>query len=254
MVIEQQIAKHHSPIVHIAGLRKFYGSNEVLQGIDLDVQRGEVVAIIGKSGSGKSTLLRCINGLEPFQHGALQVDGLALRHGDARAMRALRQRVGMIFQSFNLFPHLSVGRNVMLAPRLVKQADSTAAMAQAQQLLARVGLADKFDAWPDQLSGGQQQRVAIARALAMAPSVLLCDEITSALDPELVGEVLRVVEALAGDGMTLLMVTHEMGFARKVADRIVFMHAGRIHEMGPPAAMFGDPQTAALKQFLSALT
>ena len=197
-----------APIVKVEALRKSFGAHEVLKGIDLDVQRGEVIAIIGKSGSGKSTLLRCINGLEVFQQGALQVDGQPLKHGDAKAMRALRQRVG---------------------------------------------LAEKFDALPDQLSGSQQQRVAIARALAMAPSVMLCDEITSALDPELVGEVLRVVETLAEEGMTLLMVTHEMTFARKVADRVVFMHAGKIHEMGPPAALFGDPQTAELKQFLSAL-
>ena len=240
-------------IVTISALRKSFGANEVLKGIDLQVQRGEVIAIIGKSGSGKSTLLRCINGLEEFQHGSLLVDGLALKHGDAKAMRALRQHVGMIFQNFNLFPHLSVGKNVMLAPTLVKQTDATAADALARQLLDRVGLAEKFDAWPDQLSGGQQQRVAIARALAMQPSVMLCDEITSALDPELVGEVLRVVERLADEGMTLLMVTPEMNFARKVADRVVFMHAGRIHEMGPPATLFGDPQTAELKQFLSAL-
>ena len=242
-----------SPIVTISGLRKSFGANEVLKGVDLTVKRGEVIAIIGRSGSGKSTLLRCINGLEEFQHGALQVDGQALKHGDARAMRALRQRVGMIFQSFNLFPHLSVGRNVMLAPTLVKQRDKDAASAQARKLLERVGLAEKFDAWPDQLSGGQQQRVAIARALAMEPSVMLCDEITSALDPELVGEVLRVVETLADEGMTLLMVTHEMSFARKVSDRVVFMHAGRIHEMGPPAQLFDSPRTAELKQFLSAL-
>ena len=240
-------------IVSVAGLRKRFGANEVLQGIDLQVERGEVIAIIGKSGSGKSTLLRCINGLEVFQEGALQVDGQPLRHGDAKAMRALRQHVGMIFQSFNLFPHLSVGRNVMLAPTLVKARDRAAAEAQARVLLARVGLAEKFDAWPDQLSGGQQQRVAIARALAMAPSVMLCDEITSALDPELVGEVLKVVESLAEEGMTLMMVTHEMGFARKVSDRVVFMHAGRIHEVGPPELLFGAPQTAELKQFLSAL-
>jgi polar amino acid transport system ATP-binding protein len=168
-------------------------------------------------------------------------------------MRALRQRVGMIFQSFNLFPHLSVGRNVMLAPTLVKAADAATAQALARKLLDRVGLADKFDAWPDQLSGGQQQRVAIARALAMQPSVMLCDEITSALDPELVGEVLRVVEGLAEEGMTLLMVTHEMNFAKKVSDRVVFMHAGRIHEIGPPKQLFESPQTAELKQFLSAL-
>ena len=242
-----------SSIVQIDALRKRYGDNEVLKGIDLSVTRGEVIAIIGKSGSGKSTLLRCINGLETFQQGALTVDGQPLKHGDAKAMRALRQHVGMIFQSFNLFPHLSVGRNVMLAPRLVKQRNTSEAEAQARKLLQRVGLAEKFDAAPDQLSGGQQQRVAIARALAMEPAVLLCDEITSALDPELVGEVLRVVESLAEEGMTLLMVTHEMNFARKVADRVVFMHAGRIHEMGPPATLFGDPQTAELKQFLSAL-
>ena len=242
-----------APIVKVSGLRKRFGANEVLKGIDLDVKAGEVIAIIGKSGSGKSTLLRCINGLETFEDGSLSVDNQPLLHGNAAAMRALRQRVGMIFQSFNLFPHLSVGRNVMLAPTLVKKANSAQAVETAKKLLARVGLAEKFDARPDQLSGGQQQRVAIARALAMEPAVLLCDEITSALDPELVGEVLRVVESLAEEGMTLLMVTHEMSFARKVSDRLVFMHAGRIHEMGPPAELFGNPQTAELKQFLSAL-
>ena len=241
------------PIVRIEGLRKRYGSNEVLKGIDLQVQPGEVIAIIGKSGSGKSTLLRCVNGLEQFQEGQLQVQGQPLEHGNAAAMRALRQHVGMIFQGFNLFPHLSVGRNVMLAPTLVKSTSAVDAQAQARQLLQRVGLADKFEAWPDQLSGGQQQRVAIARALAMQPGVLLCDEITSALDPELVGEVLRVVETLAQEGMTLMMVTHEMNFARKVSNRVVFMHAGRIHEMGPPAQLFDAPQTPELKQFLSAL-
>jgi polar amino acid transport system ATP-binding protein len=240
-------------IVKIAGLRKSFGTNEVLKGIDLNVRPGEVIAIIGKSGSGKSTLLRCINGLETFQHGTLEVDGQPLLHGDATAMRALRQHVGMIFQNFNLFPHLSVGRNVMLAPSLVKKRAGAEGEAKARKLLDRVGLAEKFDAQPDQLSGGQQQRVAIARALAMEPAVLLCDEITSALDPELVGEVLRVVESLAVDGMTLLMVTHEMNFARKVSDRVVFMHAGRIHEIGPPAELFGNPRTAELRQFLQAL-
>ena len=240
-------------IVDIRQLRKRFGDNEVLKGVDLDVRRGEVIAIIGKSGSGKSTLLRCINGLEAFQEGTLHVDGQALRHDDAKAMRALRQHVGMIFQGFNLFPHLSVGRNVMLAPTLVRKANAYEADATARRLLARVGLAEKFDAWPDQLSGGQQQRVAIARALAMQPSVMLCDEITSALDPELVGEVLKVVESLAEEGMTLLMVTHEMSFARKVSDRVIFMHQGRVHEMGPPADLFGNPQTAELKQFLSSL-
>ena len=242
-----------APVVTIHGLRKSYGDNQVLKGIDLSVARGEVIAIIGKSGSGKSTLLRCINGLEVFQDGSLTVDGQPLVHDSAQAMRALRQRVGMIFQSFNLFPHLSVGRNVMLAPTLVKQAAAKYADEQARQLLARVGLADKFDARPEQLSGGQQQRVAIARALAMAPAVLLCDEITSALDPELVGEVLRVVESLAAEGMTLLMVTHEMAFARKVASRVIFMHQGRVHESGPPAVLFGAPQTPELQQFLSSV-
>ena len=240
-------------IVDIRQLRKRYGTNEVLKGVDLDVKRGEVIAIIGKSGSGKSTLLRCINGLEEFQEGTLHVDGQPLKHGDAKAMRELRQHVGMIFQGFNLFPHLSVGRNVMLAPTLVKKANAVDIAATARRLLARVGLAEKFDAWPDQLSGGQQQRVAIARALAMQPSVMLCDEITSALDPELVGEVLKVVEGLAEEGMTLLMVTHEMNFARKVSDRVVFMHAGRIHEIGPPAQIFNSPRTPELQQFLATL-
>jgi polar amino acid transport system ATP-binding protein len=241
------------PIVDIRGLRKRFGTNEVLKGIDLAVEPGEVIAIIGKSGSGKSTLLRCINGLETFDEGSLTVDGQALLHGDAAAMRSLRQHVGMIFQSFNLFPHLSVGRNVMLAPMQVKHRSVDEAAKQARKLLERVGLADKFDARPEQLSGGQQQRVAIARALAMEPAVLLCDEITSALDPELVGEVLRVVESLAADGMTLMMVTHEMSFARKVADRIVFMHAGCVHEIGPPQDIFGAPKTPELQKFLASI-
>ncbi|MFN7120525.1 MAG: amino acid ABC transporter ATP-binding protein [Hydrogenophaga sp.] len=240
-------------IVNIQQLRKSYGSNEVLKGIDLQVKAGEVIAIIGKSGSGKSTLLRCINGLEVFQAGSLSVDDKPLLHKDAAAMRELRQRVGMIFQNFNLFPHLSVGRNVMLAPSLVKKTATAEGAEIARQLLHRVGLGEKFDAFPDQLSGGQQQRVAIARALAMQPSVLLCDEITSALDPELVGEVLRVVESLADEGMTLLMVTHEMSFARKVSDRVIFMHQGRVHEMGPPAKLFGSPETPELQQFLSSI-
>ncbi len=241
-------------LVDIRGLHKRFGANEVLKGIDLQVGRKEVVCIIGKSGSGKSTLLRCINGLESFERGTLTVDGQALRHGDAHAMRELRQQVGMIFQSFNLFPHLSAGRNVMLAPTLVKDLPSEEAKVRAQALLARVGLGHLFDRMPDQLSGGQQQRVAIARALAMNPTVLLCDEITSALDPELVGEVLQVVEMLADEGMTLILVTHEMAFARKVSDRVVFMHQGRVHEMGPPDTLFSRPQTPELQQFLSSVT
>lgn len=237
-------------LVEINQLRKSFGTNEVLKGIDLEVKAGEVIAIIGKSGSGKSTLLRCINGLEVFQSGTLRVDGKHLLHDNPQVMRELRQRVGMIFQSFNLFPHLTVGKNIMLAPTLVKKTAGAPAAEHARALLQRVGLAEKFESWPDQLSGGQQQRVAIARALAMQPSVLLCDEITSALDPELVGEVLQVVESLAAEGMTLLMVTHEMSFARKVCDRVVFMHQGRVHEIGPPDEVFSNPQTAELKQFL----
>jgi polar amino acid transport system ATP-binding protein len=240
-------------LVEISALRKSFGSNEVLRGIDLQVAAGEVITIIGKSGSGKSTLLRCINGLEEFQSGTLTVDGQKLNYKDAASMRTLRQKVGMIFQSFNLFPHLTVGKNIMLAPKLVKSTSEDDVQAQSRKLLERVGLAEKFDAYPDQLSGGQQQRVAIARALAMQPAVLLCDEITSALDPELVGEVLRVVENLAKEGMTLLMVTHEMAFARKVANRVIFMHQGRVHEMGTPTALFSSPQTAELQQFLSSL-
>jgi polar amino acid transport system ATP-binding protein len=242
------------PLVQILALHKQFGPLEVLKGIDLTVMRGEVVAIIGKSGSGKSTLLRCINGLETIQSGQLTVDGQALLHDDAKVMRALRQRVGMVFQSFNLFPHLTVGRNVMLAPMRVKGMREAEAEALARKLLARVGLAEKFDAHAEQLSGGQQQRVAIARALAMEPAVMLCDEITSALDPELVGEVLKVVESLADEGMTLLMVTHEMNFARKVSDRVIFMHQGRVHEMGPPEQLFSAPKTPELKQFLSAMS
>ena len=240
-------------LVDIRGLHKRCGATEVLKGIDLQVRRKEVICIIGKSGSGKSTLLRCINGLETFEQGSLSVDGQPLRHGDRNAMRELRQQVGMIFQSFNLFPHLGAGRNVMLAPSLVKGLPKDEARTRAQALLARVGLDGLFDRLPDQLSGGQQQRVAIARALAMDPTVLLCDEITSALDPELVGEVLQVIEMLAEEGMTLILVTHEMAFARKVSDRIVFMHQGLIHETGTPDEIFNRPQTPELRQFLSAL-
>ena len=236
--------------VRIRGLHKCFGETEVLKGIDLDIARGEVVSIIGRSGSGKSTLLRCINGLEALDSGELTVEGRTVQAHDARSLRELRRQVGMIFQGFNLFPHLSVGRNVMLAPGLVRNVPRQLAETQARELLARVGLGHKFDAAPDQLSGGQQQRVAIARALAMQPSVLLCDEITSALDPELVGEVLRVIEALATEGMTLAMVTHEMSFARRVSDRIVFMHEGRVHETGAPRDLFESPRTPELRQFL----
>lgn len=240
--------------IDIQGLYKSFGQVRVLNGIDLKIAAGEVIAIIGKSGSGKSTLLRCINGLESFDSGQLFVQGQPLQYHNAKAMRTLRQQVGMIFQSFNLFPHLTVGQNIMLAPTLVQGISAQNAKTRALELLRRVGLAEKIDAFPEQLSGGQQQRVAIARALAMSPSVLLCDEITSALDPELVGEVLAVVESLARDGMTLLMVTHEMGFARKVSDRVIFMHQGRVHEQGAPETLFQYPRTPELVQFLSSLT
>ena len=242
------------PIIALEAVRKSFGKNEVLKGIDLSVAKGEVIALIGKSGSGKSTLLRCINGLETHEAGTITVDGKVVNHADANALRDLRQSVGMIFQSFNLFPHLTAGKNVMLAPMRVKNISPTLLLPLAKKLLDRVGLSDKFDAFPDQLSGGQQQRVAIARALAMEPQILLCDEITSALDPELVGEVLRVVETLATEGMTLLMVTHEMGFAERVANRVIFMHAGRIHESGTPSEIFGAPKTPELQQFLSGIT
>jgi len=238
-------------VVDIQGLHKRFGDNEVLKGIDLQIKRQEVVCILGKSGSGKSTLLRCINGLESFEEGTLTVDGQAIKQHDPSAMRDLRQNVGMIFQSFNLFPHLTVGKNIMLAPSLVKKMPRDTAERAARVLLKRVGLEEKFHTWPDNLSGGQQQRVAIARALAMTPEVLLCDEITSALDPELVGEVLQVIESLAAEGMTIIMVTHEMNFARKVSDRIVFMHQGKVHEVGTPAEIFDNPQTPELKQFLT---
>ncbi|MCA1324239.1 amino acid ABC transporter ATP-binding protein [Herbaspirillum sp. alder98] len=237
------------PLIAIDNVKKRFGDNEVLKGISLDVDPGEVIAIIGKSGSGKSTLLRCINGLETIDEGNISVAGAKLGTSELE-LRNLRLKVGMIFQQFNLFPHLSVGRNVMIAPMKVKGVSEDEAMVIAKANLERVGLAQKFDAFPDQLSGGQQQRVAIARALSMQPQALLCDEITSALDPELVNEVLAVVRGLAKEGMTLLMVTHEMRFAREVCNRLVFMHQGKVHEIGPPEQVFTNPQTAELKQFI----
>jgi len=239
-------------LVKIAGLHKHFGANHVLKGIDLDVAQGDVVALIGRSGSGKSTLLRAINGLETIDKGELVVDGTAVHDGKGD-LRALRQKVGMVFQQFNLFPHLTAGENVMLAPTVVKGLSRAEAQDIAKEMLLKVGLADKFASFPDQLSGGQQQRVAIARALAMQPKVLLCDEITSALDPELVSEVLAVVRQLAAEGMTLVMVTHEMRFARDVGNKLIFMHHGRIHESGDPRQVFADPQTPELANFVGSV-
>jgi polar amino acid transport system ATP-binding protein len=239
-------------LVRIDAVHKHFGSNHVLKGIDMRISAGEVVAIIGRSGSGKSTLLRSINGLETIDDGLIEVDGEKL-HAGQTDLRALRQKVGMVFQQFNLFPHLKVGENVMLAPQVVKKMSRADCEPIAKAMLAKVGLAEKFDAYPDQLSGGQQQRVAIARALAMQPKVMLCDEITSALDPELVNEVLSVVKQLAVEGMTLIMVTHEMRFARDVGNKLVFMYQGKVHESGDPKELFANPQTPELQSFIGAI-
>lgn len=242
------------PLVDIKDVRKSFGQVEVLRGVSVDVERGDVVAIIGKSGSGKSTLLRCVNGLETYDEGSIVVDGINV--GDARKekkLRDLRRNVGMVFQQFNLFPHLTAAENVMLAPKVVNKASNHEAKLLAEETLAKVGLSDKANNYPSQLSGGQQQRVAIARALAMRPNVLLCDEITSALDPELVNEVLRVVENLAKEGITLILVTHEMRFARDVGTKLVFMHLGKVHEVGHPKEVFAAPKTAELQQFVGSV-
>ncbi len=239
-------------LVSIENVHKYYGSHHVLKGIDLKIEAGEVISIIGRSGSGKSTLLRCINGLEQFNDGAIIVDRQAVDTNEEH-LRELSRSVGMVFQNFNLFPHMTVAENVMLAPKLVLKKDKAECRELAETMLAKVGLAEKADQYPGNLSGGQQQRVAIARSLAMNPKVLLCDEITSALDPELVGEVLKVLEALKAEGMTLILVTHEMNFARDVGDRIVFMHQGKVWESGPSAQLFTKPQTPELTSFLSAV-
>jgi polar amino acid transport system ATP-binding protein len=236
-------------LVSIRNVRKSFGTVEVLKGVSIEVGRGDVVAIIGKSGSGKSTLLRCVNGLETYDAGNIAVDGIEVAKSRDN-LRDLRRNVGMVFQQFNLFPHLTAAGNVMLAPKVVNRESAHATHEIAREMLAKVGLSDKADSYPSQLSGGQQQRVAIARALAMRPNVLLCDEITSALDPELVNEVLRVIEQLARDGMTLILVTHEMRFARDVGTKLVFMHQGKVHEEGPPKQLFASPGTPELAQFV----
>ena len=225
---------------------KRYGPLEVLKGVSLQVEAGQVVAIIGRSGSGKSTLLRCLNGLEAIQGGRITIAGHAL-DGTARHLRALRQDVGIVFQSYNLFPHLKVGENIMLAPRVVKKLPAKEAAGVARAVLAEVGLPDKWDSYPDNLSRPNPR---YPDAPSMEPEVMLFDEVTSALDPELTLEVLATLERLAGAGMTMLLVTHEMEFARRIAHLVVFMHQGKIWEAGPPGALFGQPQTPELRQFI----
>lgn len=238
-----------SALIEFQGFNKFFGEAQVLKGIDLSVQRGEVVVILGPSGCGKSTLLRCLNGLEIAHSGSLRFAGKELLD-KTTDWRQVRQDIGMVFQSYHLFPHMSVLDNILLGPLKVQKRDPREAREQAEKLLERVGLADKRDAFPRQLSGGQQQRIAIVRSLCMNPQVMLFDEVTAALDPEMVKEVLEVIQDLARDGMTLLIVTHEMAFARAVADRVVFMEAGRILEHNTLEAFFTNPQTARAQQFL----
>jgi polar amino acid transport system ATP-binding protein len=254
------VAESAEAVVRIRGLGKSFGKNRVLNGVDLDVRRGEVVTIIGPSGSGKTTLLRCVNALELYDEGSIRLDGVEVgylqlggRRRRERELTSLRAQTGMVFQMFFLFPHLTAVENVMLGLRKVRGRSKAEARAIAERWLTRVGLADKFDGYPSQLSGGQQQRVGIARAVAMEPKVLLLDEITSALDPELVGEVLAVVRQLADDGMTMIVVTHEMAFAREVSDLVVFMDGGRIIVEGRPEEVLQNPSHERLKTFLSRL-
>jgi len=236
-------------LIEFQGFNKFFGEQQVLKGIDLQVKSGEVIVILGPSGCGKSTLLRCLNGLEVAHGGSLNFAGRELLD-KSTDWREVRQQIGMVFQSYHLFPHMSVLDNLLLGPLKVQKRERREAQQQAEALLERVGLSDKRDAFPRQLSGGQQQRIAIVRSLCMNPRVMLFDEVTAALDPEMVKEVLQVIQGLAREGMTLLIVTHEMAFARAVADRIVFMDAGRILEQNPPELFFTNPQTARAQQFL----
>lgn len=235
--------------IQIKDLKKIYGSHEVLKGIDLEVERHQVVSLIGASGSGKSTLLRCLNALEPINAGQISIDGDVVS-GPGVDQNRLRRKVGMVFQSFNLFPHLSVEENIMAGPMRLLGTPREAARDQARALLDRVQLGHRAEYFPDQLSGGQQQRVAIVRAIAMRPEALLLDEITSALDPELVAEVLNIVRDLAQDGMTMILATHEMQFAREVSDMVVFLEQGTLLEKGPPEQIFGDPKEPRTRQFL----
>ncbi len=237
-------------VIHVKGLTKLFGQHAVLRGIDCVIKATEVVCVIGPSGSGKSTFLRCLNGLEDASGGEVLVHGVSV-HEPKTDVDALRSEIGMVFQRFNLFPHKTVLENIMLAPCKVRRLTTAQARVRASELLEKVGLLDKINAYPNQLSGGQQQRVAIARALAMQPRIMLFDEPTSALDPEMVGEVLAVMQALAEEGMTMVVVTHEMGFARQVADRVLFIDEGLVVEEGTPAAIFDNPQEDRTRRFLS---
>ena len=239
-------------MLKLENVHKWFGNLHVLKGVSFDVSRGQVTVIIGRSGSGKSTILRCINGLEPIREGRISVDG-ELVDAHSRHVHKVREKVGFVFQSFNLFPYYTALENVSLAPRIVKGLPPAEARTIAEQMLARVGLSDKLAAYPDKLSGGQQQRVAIARALAMTPELMLFDEVTSALDPELVEEVLKVMQDLAEGGMTMIVVTHEMGFARRVGSRVLFFHEGQIAEEGPPAQIFTDPRNENLRTFIQSI-
>ena len=236
-------------MIQFTALNKWYGTHHVLQDINLKVAKGEVVVVCGPSGSGKSTLIRCVNGLEKFQKGNLVVDSLPV--ADEANLRPLRMELGFVFQQFNLYPHKTALENVTLAPIHVRKLPPKEAIRRGQELLVKVGLEDKFNAYPQQLSGGQQQRVAIARSLCMQPKIMLFDEPTSALDPEMINEVLDVMVALAKDGMTMIVVTHEMGFARKVADRVVFMDKGAIVEVAEPETFFTAPKNERTREFLS---
>jgi len=237
-------------MIEIKNLKKSFGELEVLKGIDLTVAQGEVISIIGASGSGKSTMLYCINGLEDIQGGQILVDGVDMHVRDTD-LNKMRQKIGMVFQQYNAFPHLTTMENVALAPRIVLGKSREEARDIAARQLQHVGLGDKLDVYPSKMSGGQQQRLAIARALAMEPSYMLFDEVTSALDPELVGEVLDTMQLLSEEGMTMLVVTHEIGFARDVSDRVAYIHEGRVEEIGPPSQVIAEPQSERTKQFLA---
>jgi polar amino acid transport system ATP-binding protein len=239
------------PLMEARGLRRSFKGIPALDGVDLAVDRGQVLVIIGPSGSGKSTLIRCLNGIETIDEGEIVFSGIRIDESSARAWRMVRQRIGMVFQDYTLFPHLTIRQNITLAPVRAGIMSRPEADSEAKRLLARVGLPMKADDYPASLSGGQQQRVAIVRALAMRPELMLFDEPTSALDPEMIGEVLNVMRGLAEEGMTMLVVTHEMGFAREVADQVIFMDAGRVVEAGPPAALFDSPREPRTRDFLA---